>query len=291
MTPDSILVAPAWRMDTPCQPVLALHAAASSSGQWEGLADYLSSSYRVSAPDLPGYGNAPACRSSRIGAASELIASRIAGKGEPVHLVGHSLGASVALEIAIARPDLVRSLFLIEPMALQMLITGDESDAVLFREVAELAAYMAMAITRRDQESAMRCYVDFWYGAGAWNRTSLELKIELTSYAQQTSVDLGASLANTQLVRRLSAIRCPTLLVMALNSPLASLRVTELTAQAIPGARLLMVPDAGHMAPLTDPHVINPLVRRHVRSASPAENGPALSRLPMLQPTSACIIE
>nr|WP_309402578.1 hypothetical protein [Aminobacter niigataensis]WMD00257.1 hypothetical protein RAR13_30450 [Aminobacter niigataensis] len=46
-----------------------------------------------------------------------------------------------------------------------------------------------------------------------------------------------------------------------------SLRVTEMVAEAIPGARLAIVPDAGHMALLTAPHIVNPMIAAHLRAA------------------------
>lgn len=46
------------------------------------------------------------------------MAAIAADVGEPVHVVGHSRGAAVALGLARERPDLVRSLVLLEPPAL-----------------------------------------------------------------------------------------------------------------------------------------------------------------------------
>ncbi|MGO4841277.1 hypothetical protein AB4144_54375, partial [Rhizobiaceae sp. 2RAB30] len=45
-----------------------------------------------------------------------------------------------------------------------------------------------------------------------------------------------------------------------------SLRVTEKDAEAIAGARLMMISEAGHMAPLTDPHIIDPMIGLHLRT-------------------------
>ena len=63
-------------------------------------------------------------------AADGVIGALMAGCG-PMHLVGHSHGAAVALEIAIQRPDLVRSLTLIEPAVYHLLHSGSASDLAL----------------------------------------------------------------------------------------------------------------------------------------------------------------
>ncbi|WP_157020320.1 alpha/beta fold hydrolase [Mesorhizobium xinjiangense] len=259
--------------ESTCPPVLALHAAASSGVQWEGLADYLGGRYSVFAPDLPGYGDASSREAADIADTAEQLVSAIAANGGSAHIVGHSLGAAIALEIAIARPDLVCSLTLIEPMAFQLLCDEDRSDMELYQELSRLADSMVAAIANRNHVAAMQGYVDYWYGAGAWNRTSAQLRAELARDAGRAARDLGRSLVNTQLARRCRELSCPALLMMALHSPLASLRVTELVARAIPAARLLMIPDAGHMAPLTDPHVINPLICMHLNSANRVDAG------------------
>jgi len=247
--------------------VLALHASASSGAQWNSLADYLRGLYQVNAPDLPGYGNArlrPARDVADI--ADRIVGTTPVGDGS-VHVVGHSLGAAVALEIAMSRPDRVRSLTLIEPMLFHLLRDGDASDPALFGELSHLADRMAASVAAKDPAAGMRAYVDFWHGAGAWRRTGAGLRERLARQTEQVALDLATSLAQTRPARAYNELRCPTLLVMGLESPVASLRVTEMIAETIPGARLMMVGDAGHMVPLTDPHIIDPLIGMHLESA------------------------
>jgi lipase len=252
------------------QPVLALHAAAGSGRQWQGLSDYLRGRYRVIAPDLPGYGSARWFAARDIEDVADRIVRTI-GIGEPMHVVGHAHGAAVALELAMTRPDLVRSLSLIEPAVFHLLRTGSASDQALFGELASLAEWMAASVAADNPTAGMRAYVDYWYGPGAWYQTSSGLRESLTRQTERVALDLAASLAETWPATQCSGLDCPTLAVMALESPTASLRVTEIVADAIPGARLLMVPDAGYMAPLTDPHIIDPLIGGHLRSVDRSE--------------------
>jgi pimeloyl-ACP methyl ester carboxylesterase len=246
-------------------PVLALHGAASSGRQWQGLSDYLRGNYRVVAPNLPGYGNA------RWGGARELhdVAEGVMRMAEaqrgPMHVVGHSHGAAVALEIAVRRPELVRSLTLIEPAVYHLLRGGDASDLALARDLASLADWMAASVAADFPAAGMRAYVDFWYGAGAWDRTSSGLRQSLIHDTERVASDLTSSLAQSWTANRFEQVVCPTLAMMALESHVASLRVTEVVAEAIPGARLVMIPEAGHMALLTDPHIIDPLIAAHLK--------------------------
>jgi pimeloyl-ACP methyl ester carboxylesterase len=66
------------------------------------------------APDRPGHGRSPDARQD-FDAEAPLIADQLLD--EPVHLVGHSYGAIVAMLAAARRADHVESLVLIEPPA------------------------------------------------------------------------------------------------------------------------------------------------------------------------------
>jgi pimeloyl-ACP methyl ester carboxylesterase len=247
------------------KPVLALHAAASSGEQWRGLSDYLRGRYKVIAPDLPGYGSARLLQSRSPRDTADQLAQAIAGD-TPLHIVGHSLGAAVGLELATSHPHLVRSLTLIEPMLFHLLRGGASSDRALHGELFRLADRMLMSVAANDNAVGMQAYIDFWYGPGAWRRTGDSLKERLARLTSRVASDLTASLAAIGGASVYRDLRCPTLLVKGLQSPIASLRVTEMTAQAIPHARLMMIADTGHMAPLTDPHIIDPLIGRHLSS-------------------------
>lgn len=246
-------------------PVLALHAAASSGEQWQGLTDYLRGRYKVIAPDLPGYGRARLLQSRSARDIAEQLARAVA-RDAPLHIVGHSLGAAVGLELATSHPHLVRSLTLIEPMLFHLLQEGDPSDRTLHGELVRLADRMLSSAAANDNAVGMQSYIDFFYGTGAWRQTGDSLKERLARLTSRVAMDLTASLAATGGASAFREVRCPTLLVTGLQSPIASLRTSEMAAQAIPHARLMMLADAGHMAPLTDPHIVDPLIGRHLSS-------------------------
>ncbi|MBB6468200.1 alpha/beta fold hydrolase [Aminobacter carboxidus] len=250
----------------PILPVLALHGTATTGRLWQGTEDYLRGRYRLIAPDLPGYGRSSRRTARDISDVAGMVLDAMAGEA-PMHLVGHGHGAAVALEIALLRPELVKSLTLIEPTLFHLLREGDRSDLALFTELASMAGKLAAAASGPNPAASMRIYVDFWYGTGAWRRTSEGLQQELGRHAEQVGRDLAIALAETWLASRCRELNCPTLAVMALDSPTASLRVTEMVSEAIPGARLAMIPGAGHMALLTDPHIVDPMIAAHLRAA------------------------
>ena len=93
--------------------------------------------------------------------------------------------------------------------------------------------------------------------------------------------NFAAGYAETWSIDRCRELRCPTSLMMGLDSPSPSQRVTEMLAENIPGSRLQMFHGAGHLLPMTDPHLVDPMISRHIRDAETAEIvRTALARLP-----------
>lgn len=93
-------------------PVLALHGVGGGAYFFRGLADRLDQRYRVTATDLPSppaalAGSYPASMDEWADGVHEIIGARV---GEPVVVVGHSLGTILALEVWRRWPELVRAM-------------------------------------------------------------------------------------------------------------------------------------------------------------------------------------
>jgi pimeloyl-ACP methyl ester carboxylesterase len=102
--------------------VVLIHGNVSSSRFWEPLIDQLGARHRVIAPDLRGYGETEAAPIDATRGlrdfSDDLLALLGALKIEaPVHLVGWSLGAGVAMQFAIDHPTRVAGIVLESPMS------------------------------------------------------------------------------------------------------------------------------------------------------------------------------
>lgn len=118
------------------QPVLVLHGSFASHRWWQpALALLPGEQFTCYAPDLPGCGlserpDDPA--SYAVEALAGALADLIDGLGLwNVHLVGHSLGAAVALSYAMAHPGRLRSLALVSAPSPQGTPTPPEGYALL----------------------------------------------------------------------------------------------------------------------------------------------------------------
>lgn len=93
--------------------ILLIHGALSSGHEWSQVIPYLRNRYHVLNTDLPAHG-----RSMNVGNFSKELAARLLanlvrnrGADSKAHVVGHSLGASIAIELACHYPEVVDKVF------------------------------------------------------------------------------------------------------------------------------------------------------------------------------------
>jgi pimeloyl-ACP methyl ester carboxylesterase len=169
-------------------------------------------------------------------------------------------------------------LTLIEPAPFHLLRGGQASDLKLFDELGGLTEWMAASVLADTPTAGMRAYVDYWHGNSAWHRISEHQRETLTRQTARVAIDLGASLANSWSTTHCNALNCPTLVVMLLDSPGASLRTAEIVAEAIPNAHLAMIPDAGYMASSASRRMVDRLITAHLTSVDRPGSAPSAWR-------------
>ena len=246
------------------RPVLALHCSLAHSGAWAGLAQRLTG-VTVTALDQPSHG-----RSADWDGVEDLhgLTTRISvAMAEtladgPVDLLGHSFGATVALRMVLERPDLVRSLTLVEP--------------VIFAAARGTAAYdgfrknhlcFADLVLAGEREAAAAVFHAIW-GTGdnfadlpnKTRRYMLE-RIHLIAAQNPVLLDDAAGMLRSG---GLEAIKVPVLLIEGADSPSVIDAVHKALAARLPNVQRLAVPGAGHMVPITHPDWISDQVQAHL---------------------------
>jgi pimeloyl-ACP methyl ester carboxylesterase len=130
--------------------VAALHCSASSPRQWRAYAERVGARARVVAPALVGYadGDTPWPVGAAIGLHDEAWNAwrQLPPGPQPVHLVGHSYGATVALVMARLAPQRVRSLTLFEPIPFALL--RDAGHRHEWHEIRAVAARVRTLLCR-----------------------------------------------------------------------------------------------------------------------------------------------
>jgi pimeloyl-ACP methyl ester carboxylesterase len=244
--------------------VLLVHSGGFSSRQWRNLAEVLAKTYRVILPDLLGYGAAGAWPSGTPFHFSQDVALLESLLDEPAHLVGHSYGGFLALKVALARPDAVRSLALYEPVAFGIL---DEP------KDAELRAVLGRVKPRYEPDASgvdeawLAEFVEFWNGAGAWSALPEDTRRGFRAVGWKVYQEVATLLADTTDRATYARVTAPTLLLGGDRSPLPERRVVEKLAAALPHTKLQIFAGVGHMGPITHASQVNAAILAHLSGA------------------------
>jgi pimeloyl-ACP methyl ester carboxylesterase len=249
------------------RPVLALHCSLAHSGAWSGLAEGLSG-VTITATDQVGHGRAEAWDGvsslhDQVTAESVAMAEHL-GQGAAIDLFGHSFGGTVALRIAQERPDLVRSLTLVEPVIFAAAGVARDPAYAPFR-AGHLGFADLVRAGRRDEAAAL--FHSHWGTEGRFadlpDRTRAYMldRIHLIVAQNPVLLDDAAGLLRAG---GLEGIAVPVLLIEGGASPAIIGAVHGALAARLPRARRLSVAGAGHMVSITHAAAIAPAVQAHL---------------------------
>ncbi|MEE8336438.1 MAG: alpha/beta hydrolase [Dehalococcoidia bacterium] len=252
-------------------PVILLHSSSSHSGQWRLLSDGLSDRFRVVAPDLHGYGKSdPLPEDGRPYFQHDLaIVDRLMDSlGAPAHLVGHSLGGTVAVRAALEHPDRVASLTLVEPVLFNLLEEIEDPTRVSYIEVA----HGVMVLVRfGEREHAARLFLDYWLGPGGLDgldESTRDYSIRTIDRVADDWFGISAYAPGALTAEHLRAVAPPTLLLCGEQTQPSTRRIVEILREALPDAEYREIPGAGHMSPVTHPVPVNEIITEFIERQS-----------------------
>jgi 3-oxoadipate enol-lactonase len=219
--------------------VVLLHSALGDSRLWRDQVEALSRRFEVVAPDLPGFGE------EAVPEEPFSFVDRVAGL-LPAALVGNSFGGAVALRTAMARPDDVDRLVLVASSVPGWRF-GDEMQAYFAAEEAALEA--------GDLEWATELNLEFWV---APEQHDLVRPLQRRAFELQTEHDTPEVLWPEE--SPLSSVLVPTLVIVGERDRADFRAIARHLAEQIPDARLVEVPDAGHLVGVDQPEALNGLL-------------------------------
>jgi pimeloyl-ACP methyl ester carboxylesterase len=250
------------------EPVVLVHGTGSASAQWRVLAEELSARYRVIAPDLYGYGASapwPGRKAFALDCEAEIVLALLAHFGGRAHLVGHSYGGAVALQVARSHGDSLSTLTLIEPVAFHLL---KETDAPIVAEITEVADNLAHALMSGEYVAGFGRFFNYWNGPEAFAQIPTEKRDALAARFPKVMLDFHATFNEPTRLEDFRSLAVPTLLMCGTRSPSPSRRICELLAGTLPAVQFKTLEGAGHMAPVTHPDQVNALIVAHLDSNS-----------------------
>jgi pimeloyl-ACP methyl ester carboxylesterase len=234
----------------------------------------------VLAVDVPGFGaSPPAGPGFELEEVADRIARGLAGRrlGRPFDVVGHSLGAAIALTLAVHRPGSVRRLVLVAPAGLA------EFPSAVARALAlgagpVLAARRALA-PLTDTDWGRRLLLGFAAADGARIPPSrARAMVEASASAQRTAEALETITATDvrPLLRRAVA---PLGVIWGAEDRTVPARYADAVRQARPDAEIVILERAGHVAMIERPRAfvaaLESVLARLPKDATNASAGPS----------------
>ena len=241
-------VVPLYARDEGSGPtVVLLHGVGGDHTVWNSVAPELARQFRVISVDLRGHGRSTAPASATYSFADlerDLLALLEAKGVGPVHLVGLSAGAQLALRLALDEPDRVRSLTMVGGAA----YTDGHARSVGERWAETYAREGPDAL-------AVRLLKDLYYPD--WIEAHMDfadhVREEIPGHDFGSAVRWAREVASFDERKRIATLRPPALIVQAMDDQVIDPSHGRILRQSIPGSRIRIFAQAGHMLPIEKP--------------------------------------
>lgn len=236
--------------------LLLLHGTAAATHSWRGLLPLLARNFTVVAPDLPGHGFTETPATSRMTMPAMATALRALLKTldiQPALVAGHSAGAAIALRMVldglIAPAGVVSLNGALEPLSgvagqifspLAKLLVGLPLLPNLFAWRAQKKSVVAKLL--KDTGSSIDAE-----GVALYARLIQDARHTAAALAMMAQWDLNP------LVADLPDLRCPLLLIVGAKDRAVPPAVSRRVARQVAGARLVSMPNLGHLSHEEDP--------------------------------------
>lgn len=233
--------------------LLCIHPSATSGRMWAPLVATLAARFEVLAPDR--LGCAPGSRwcagtPATLAAEARHLEALIVARPEGVHILAHSYGGAVALELAQRCPHQVRSLTLYEPSRFALLFDATDAAADC-NEIARLGRTVVWLVMSGRLADAAAMFIDYWSGDGAWRGMGRELQQATAARMPKVAAELDAALTDPAPLKHLDRLEMAVCLINGSESPSPVRRICDLLGRALPHAQRVELHGVGHMGPCT----------------------------------------
>jgi pimeloyl-ACP methyl ester carboxylesterase len=244
-------------------PVVCLHSSAASGRQWRRLVAEGGDAFQWHTPDLYGHGGRPdwpELMPSQLSVEANGVLAGLPGKADQgFHLVGHSYGGAVALQIALQQPQRVLSLTLYEPVAFGVLPALGPNEPE-WAEISDVATTLGAALDRGDDFGAARGFCAYWQGRDVWPEMDVAAQLRIAEAMPTVRRHFEALFAAQWSGSLLDMLRMPVQLICGSATRASARRVAQSLSVRLPLVKLQMLEGAGHMAPIAEAAKVNALI-------------------------------
>lgn len=238
-------------------PLLLLHAGIADSRMWDDQFPIFAQHYRTLRYDLRGYGQTR-WEAGSFATYEDPAALFNALDVQKAHVIGISYGSKIALDFALAHPELVASLVLVAPS-----VGGTQPSEQIrrfFQEEDDL-------VEKGDLQGATELNLRFWVDGpqrtpDQMNPTVRQRVYDMQYLAFTIPIPEGEDEQELQppAITRLAEVRVPTLIIVGDLDLSEKLELTEQLAANIPGARREIIAGTAHMVSMEQPQEFNRIV-------------------------------
>lgn len=235
-------------------PLVFLHGVGGGHHAWEDQVPYFGRlGYPSHAWDQPGYGKSAIVEPYDLAQVSAALARLIESLGgEPVVLIGHSMGGFIAQETYARYPQLVKGLALCFTSPAFAGGTSEFTKQFLAARIGPLDEGKSMA------EIAAKLIPTM----GSRSKLAEQIMAAVPPETYRKAVRL---LTTFDRRKELADIKVPTLLVAGSEDKVAPPSVMEKMASKVPGAEYVLMPDCGHLGPMDQPVAFNAILLSFLR--------------------------
>jgi pimeloyl-ACP methyl ester carboxylesterase len=247
--------------------VVLIHSSVSGNQQWRLLTEALKDRYRVLAVNLFGYGGTTPWNENTVQTLADhasLILSLCSKSRGQVFLVGHSFGGSVALKAALRLGQKVAGLVLLEPNPFYLLSQHRRQAA--YEEPKALRDHVKQYGAVGDWHKVAERFADYWVSEGTWESMPAKRRSAFLEAMPPNFHEWDAVMNETTTIDTWASLKAKTLVVYAADTKRPIREIVELFVDACPNWSFKEVAEGGHMAPLFQPELVNPIVTEFLNS-------------------------
>jgi pimeloyl-ACP methyl ester carboxylesterase len=248
-------------------PVVLIHSSVSGNRQWRSLTEALKDRYRVLAVNLFGYGETtpwPGNTVQTLADHADLVLALCSNSSSPVFIVGHSFGGSVALKAALRLGHKVAGLVLLEPNPFYLLSQHKRHAA--YNEAKALRDHVKQYGAVGDWRKVAERFADYWISEGTWADMPAKRRSAFLEAMPPNFHEWDAVMNETTKIDKWASLIAKTLVVYDAETKRPIREIVELLINVCPHWSFKRITGGGHMAPLFQPELVNPIVTEFLNS-------------------------
>lgn len=266
--------------------ILLLHGLGCDSRTWRRVIGRLTRSFTVVAPDLLGHGRSAKPRADySLGGYANGMRDLLAVLDiDRVTVVGHSFGGGVAMQVAYQFPSLTDRLCLVAPGGLgadvspvmrALTLPGAGTALAVASSAPVLSA--ARVVGRLARAARLPGTADVLPALDVLERQADVRVRDAFLHVLRSVVDRRGQIVSMQGRAYLTA-NMPTCVIWGADDTVIPVRHTEIVRSAMPGARVEVIPNAGHFPHEERPDAFVRLLRDFIATTAPSVHDPEVWR-------------